>query len=133
MASRVFILGGCGHVGLPFGLVLAKAGLQVDLYDLDAARVESVQDGRMPFIEYGADELLRETIGQTLHIAADLSQLGEADYVVITIGTPIDEHLSPQHRPLFELVEQMAPHLRAGQHVVLRSTVFPGTTRELSR
>ena len=133
MGQRVFIVGGCGHVGLPFGLVLARAGLHVDLYDLDAQRVEQVRAGTMPFIEFGADELLKDSIGKTLHVVEEIEQLANADYVVITIGTPIDEYLSPQHRPLFDLAEQIAPHVHAGQHIVLRSTVFPGTTRQFAR
>jgi UDP-N-acetyl-D-mannosaminuronic acid dehydrogenase len=129
----VVVVGGCGHVGLPLGIMLATSGLHVGLYDTDTTRAAVVREGRMPFIEYGADAALAETIGRTLHILDDLDRLGEAEYVVVTIGTPIDEHLNPRYQPLFGLVDELASRLRDGQHLILRSTVFPGTTRELAR
>src|SRR5437763_8911290 len=56
--GRVAVVGGCGHVGLPLGMVLAKAGLRVDLVDTSAERVALVNRSRMPFEEEGADGLL---------------------------------------------------------------------------
>ncbi len=129
----VVVVGGCGHVGLPLGIMFAQSGLQVGLYDVDARRAALVREGKMPFIEYGADEALTETIGRTLHVLEDADRIGEAEYVVITVGTPIDEHLNPRYEPLFDLIAELAPRLRDGQQLVLRSTVFPGTTRELAR
>ena len=58
----VVIVGGCGHVGLPLGLVLADCGLSVTLYDLDANAVDRVRAGKMPFLERNADELLERLI-----------------------------------------------------------------------
>lgn len=129
----VAIIGGCGHVGLPLGIVLAHAGCQVALIDTDEARKEAVRSGRMPFLEHGAEPLLQQAIGSTLHVVETFDALADATDVVITIGTPIDEYLSPHYRPLFDLAAAMAPHLRQDHQVVLRSTVFPGTTRELER
>jgi UDP-N-acetyl-D-mannosaminuronic acid dehydrogenase len=129
----VVIVGGCGHVGLPLGIVLARSGASVALVDVDEDRKQAVRAGRMPFIEYGAEPLLQEVLGSTLEVVDDLDVVTGADYVVVTIGTPVDEYLSPRHHPLFDLATEMAPHLRSGHQVVLRSTVFPGTTRELGR
>ena len=129
----VVIVGGCGHVGLPLGIVLAGAGTQVALLDTDESRKHAVRAGRMPFLEHGAEPLLREALGSTLHVVDDLDVLAGSEYVIITIGTPIDEYLSPRYRPLFDVATEIAPKLRRGHHVVLRSTVFPGTTRELGR
>src|SRR5262249_32079797 len=56
--GRIAIVGGCGHVGLPLGMSFAAKGLDVDLVDTDPGRVASVNAGRMPFQEDGADELL---------------------------------------------------------------------------
>jgi UDP-N-acetyl-D-mannosaminuronic acid dehydrogenase len=129
----VVIVGGCGHVGLPLGIMLARTGLHVGLLDVDEEKKAMVRSGCMPFLEHGADELLTETIGSTLHVLDDASAIAGAEFVVITIGTPIDEYLNPRYEPLFELARTLAPHLCSGQHVILRSTVFPGTTRELAR
>jgi UDP-N-acetyl-D-mannosaminuronic acid dehydrogenase len=133
MTHDVVIIGGCGHVGLPLGLALARSGMTVGLLDNDETRAAMVRSGRMPFLEYGADEILTQTIGRTLHVIDDMAAIADAEYVVVTIGTPVDEHLNPRLDPMFELFSQLLPHLRSGHHVVLRSTVFPGTTRELSR
>jgi UDP-N-acetyl-D-mannosaminuronic acid dehydrogenase len=129
----VAIIGGCGHVGLPLGIVLAAAGLRVALIDRDEDRKRAVRAGRMPFLEHGAEPLLRETLGSTLHVVNGLEAVAGSGHVVITIGTPIDEYLSPRYRSLFDLARELAPYLGRGHQVVLRSTVFPGTTRELGR
>ncbi len=133
MALQMVIVGGCGHVGLPLGISFANSGLEVGLYDVDVERASTVREGRMPFIEYGADDLLRAVIGRKLHVLDSLERVGEAQHVVITVGTPVDEYLSPKYQPLFDLVDDLLPLLQDGQHLVLRSTVFPGTTRELHR
>lgn len=127
------IVGGCGHVGLPFGIMLAQAGFDVDLYDIDRERAELVRSGAMPFIEYGADDALRQVIGQSLNVVDDIAAVAGADYVVITVGTPIDEYLNPRFGPLFDVMTALAPHLSPSCCIVLRSTVFPGTTHELAR
>ena len=129
----VVIVGGCGHVGLPLGIVLARAGRNVALIDADEGRKQAVRMGRMPFIEHGAESVLRQTLDRTLHVVDALDAVDESEYVVVTVGTPIDEYLSPRHEPLFDLATLLAPHLRRGHQVVLRSTVFPGATRELGR
>jgi UDP-N-acetyl-D-mannosaminuronic acid dehydrogenase len=130
MKPDVVIVGGCGHVGLPLGIMLARTGLQVGLVDTDREKAATVRAGRMPFLEYGSQEALDETIGKTLHV---LDTVAPAEYVVITIGTPIDEHLNPSVDPLFSLFAGIAEELRGSEHIILRSTVFPGTTRELAR
>jgi UDP-N-acetyl-D-mannosaminuronic acid dehydrogenase len=129
----IVIVGGCGHVGLPFGIMLARAGLQVGLLDLDETKKELVRRGEMPFLEYGAAEPLAATIGKTLHVLDGPADVLGAEYIVLTIGTPIDDHLNPRFEPLFDVLTAMAPQLRESAHIVLRSTVFPGTTRELER
>ena len=57
----------------------------------------------MPFLEHGAEPLLRETLGRTLHVVDAFDAVDESEYVVVTVGTPIDEYLSPRHKPLFDL------------------------------
>lgn len=131
--TDVAIVGGCGHVGLPFGLVLANVGLKVALIDSDEERASTVRAGRMPFLEHGADDLLASTLGRTLSVVDGLDAAVDARWIVITIGTPVDDHLSPRLEPLFDLFDELAPKLGAEQTIVLRSTVFPGTTRELAR
>jgi UDP-N-acetyl-D-mannosaminuronic acid dehydrogenase len=124
----VAVVGGCGHVGLPLGLALADAGLSVVLYDVDAAKAERVRSGEMPFAEPGCDEMLARVVGRRLVVSSDASQVSSAEYVVVVVGTPVDEHLNPDPMVVTVAVEELADHLVDGQMMVLRSTVFPGTT-----
>jgi UDP-N-acetyl-D-mannosaminuronic acid dehydrogenase len=122
------IIGGCGHVGLPLGLAFADRGLQVALFDINAHAVEQVAAGVMPFAEDGADEVLRRVAGTRLVATTDQSVVSTAENVVVVIGTPVDEHLNPDPNAVSHAIEAMRDDLRDGQLLVLRSTVYPGTT-----
>jgi UDP-N-acetyl-D-mannosaminuronic acid dehydrogenase len=125
----VVIVGGCGRVGLPLGLVLADAGMSVTLYDRDTNAVDRVQAGKMPFWENGADDLLERMIAtDRLHATVDPTSVREAEHVVLVVGTPVDEHLNPEPKHVLVAVEGLLDQLRDGQHVILRSTVYPGVT-----
>jgi UDP-N-acetyl-D-mannosaminuronic acid dehydrogenase len=125
------IVGGAGHVGLPLGIAFAGKGLRVVLYDRDEATLELLRQGRMPFIEYGADEILPSVLGRTLFLSSDVRDVGTARVVIIAIGTPVDEYLNPKLRGLLELVGTLRPHLNHAQTVVIRSTVYPRTCRQV--
>ena len=125
----VVVLGGAGHVGLPLSLAFARAGLRVGVYDVAAPTLEQIRRGEMPFMEAGAGELLRKILPTgRLELSTDARMLGRTDQVVVVIGTPIDEFLGPSMTIFERAVRQLAPHLRPGALVVLRSTVYPGTT-----
>ena len=91
----VAVVGGCGHVGLPLGLAFADRGLKVTLFDVNVDAIATVTEGRMPFLEKGADEVLRRVIGSCLTATTAPDQVGKSEYVVVVIGTPVDEHLNP--------------------------------------
>ncbi len=129
----IVIIGGFGHVGLPLGIVLADSGLQVALYDINSKMRPVIESGKMPFIEYDAEPMLQRVINKNLHIRDDLAVVAESDIALIVLGTPVDEYMSPKTRPLFELATSLVPHLRDGHNIVLRSTVFPGTSESLTR
>src|SRR5262249_32774954 len=105
---RLAIVGGCGHVGLPLGLAFARQGFAVDLIDTSAERVALVNQGRMPFAEEGAAELLRDALGRGL-VKATISAdgLGGADAVIVTIGTPVDEFLDPSVSAFDQVVNSL--------------------------
>ena len=125
----VVVVGGGGHVGLPLSLVFARAGLRVGIYDTSQATVERITRGEMPFLENGADELLTEVLATgRLTVSAKPELLCDVQQVVVVIGTPIDEFLNPSMAIFERAVEELAPYLADGALVVLRSTVFPGTT-----
>ena len=123
------VIGGCGHVGLPLALVFADAGCRVGIYDTDRAKLEKVRSGEMPFLENGAPELLARVLAAgRLEFSAEPAMLARSDTAVMILGTPIDEFMNPSTRIFERAVDQIAPHLREDALLVLRSTVYPGTT-----
>jgi UDP-N-acetyl-D-mannosaminuronic acid dehydrogenase len=125
----VVVLGGGGHVGLPLSLAFAQAGLRVGIYDTNQATLDRIAAGEMPFMETGADELLVEILPTgRLSFAATGQIIERTMCLVVVIGTPVDEFLGPSMTIFEKAVDQIAPHLRDGALVVLRSTVYPGTT-----
>lgn len=125
----VVVVGGGGHVGLPLSLVLARAGLTVGIYDTSEATVERICRGEMPFLETGADALLREMLPTGRLFATTSAEiLAGVQHVIVVIGTPIDEFLNPSMAIFERAVDELGPHLAEGALVVLRSTVYPGTT-----
>jgi UDP-N-acetyl-D-mannosaminuronic acid dehydrogenase len=125
----VVVLGGAGHVGLPLSLAFARAGLRVGIFDISRPALDRIAAGEMPFKETGADELLRELLPTgRLELSADAAILGRTDQIVVVIGTPVDEFLGPSMTVFERAVEQIAPHVRDDALIILRSTVYPGTT-----
>jgi UDP-N-acetyl-D-mannosaminuronic acid dehydrogenase len=125
----VVVLGGGGHVGLPLSLAFAQAGLRVGIYDTNQATLDRIATGEMPFLESGADELLAEVLRNgRLTFGASGEMIQRTECLVVVIGTPVDEFLGPSMTIFEKAVDQIAPHLRDGALVALRSTVYPGTT-----
>ncbi|HVE94888.1 MAG TPA: nucleotide sugar dehydrogenase [Acidimicrobiales bacterium] len=129
----IAIVGGCGRVGLPLGLALADRGLSVVLYDRNAEAVDTVRAGKLPFAEAGAEEVMARVGGTRLRATTQASEVSGAESVIVVIGTPVDEHLNPDPDAVPRSVEQLAPHLRDGQLLVLRSTLYPGVTALVER
>jgi UDP-N-acetyl-D-mannosaminuronic acid dehydrogenase len=130
----VVVLGGGGHVGLPLSLVLADTGMRVGVYDTNPVTLMRVAAGTMPFAEAGADELLQRLLPTgRLEFSPDAGMIGRSDQLIVVLGTPVDEFLAPSLTIFGRTVHQIAPHLRPGTLVVLRSTVFPGTTEYVAQ
>lgn len=130
----VVVVGGCGHVGLPLAMAFADRGLKVASYDIDPGAVAQVSAGTMPFDEPGAPDVLARVLSAgTFTATADPATLSRGEHIIVVIGTPVDEHLNPGPHVVPEAIESLAPHLRAGQLLVLRSTVYPGVTALVER
>jgi UDP-N-acetyl-D-mannosaminuronic acid dehydrogenase len=129
LKQNIVIVGGCGHVGLPLGILLAKCGASVTLLDIDENRIEIVNRGRMPFMEVGADESLNQVSGKGLWATSKLSCLSTADVVITVVGTPVDEHLNPTVTELYRNIDALLEQMCNGSLLILRSTVYPGMTK----
>ncbi len=135
MKSNIYdvcIVGGLGHVGLPLGISLAKSGKKVVLYDINKEAIDTVSQGKMPFMENGAEEILKEVLEKNLFISSDRQVISNSYFVVIVIGTPVDEHLNPKFTMFKKFFLDLLEFIRDDQHIILRSTVFPGTTEKIN-
>ena len=123
------VVGGAGHVGIPLVLSFAAKGLRVNVNDLNLDSLATLKSGRLPFIEYGAGELLTDALrDQRLSFTSKPAEISGSGPVIVTIGTPVDEFLNPERQVVQDCIDVLLPHLRDGQLLVLRSTLYPGTT-----
>jgi UDP-N-acetyl-D-mannosaminuronic acid dehydrogenase len=120
---------GLGRVGLPLALSFADRGLRVVGIDNDNARLDAVRDGRMPFQETGAQELLdRVHASGRLELSERVADAAKARQIVITLGTPSFSHIEIDMRDIRSALDDLLGVLAPGHALTLRSTVAPGTT-----
>jgi UDP-N-acetyl-D-mannosaminuronic acid dehydrogenase len=129
--ADICVVGGAGHVGLPLALLFAEKGQRVVIVDINAKALETIARGEMPFIEYGAEPILKAVLNKNLILSSDISDVSTAKNVIVTVGTPVDEYLNPKLRALQEFFEMLRPHLDQQQTIVIRSTVYPRTCRQV--
>lgn len=128
----ICIVGGCGHVGLPLGLAFASKGKKVALYDINAAAINLVKKGTMPFRENGAEPILKKVLkSKHLHVMNDISVISKSKVVIMVIGTPVDDHLNPKITEIIKAVKEIEHHLQDDQLLVMRSTLYPGITNKV--
>jgi UDP-N-acetyl-D-mannosaminuronic acid dehydrogenase len=126
----VCVVGGAGHVGVPLALVLADKGFKTLVLDVNEAALETMAAGRLPFFEQGGEALLKEVLASgALGFSSESRNVTQATFVVVTIGTPIDEFHNPEVSKLTRCLDELMPYLRDDQTIILRSTVAPGTTK----
>jgi UDP-N-acetyl-D-mannosaminuronic acid dehydrogenase len=130
----VVVVGGAGHVGLPLAIAFASRGLKVCIYDINEKSVATILGGDLPFREVGAQEVLRKVLDDaSLSVSTEEEVIGQAEHVVVVIGTPVDEHLNPDPHAVPKALHDGHHHLRTGQLVILRSTVYPGVTKRVEK
>lgn len=133
-AHDVVVVGGAGHVGLPLAIALADRGANVQIYDVSESAVDLVNRGVMPFLEPGAEPMLRKALDAgMLGATTDAAIVGQARNIVVVIGTPVDGHLNPDPTAIPTALATCSTHFRDGQLLVLRSTVYPGVTALVER
>jgi UDP-N-acetyl-D-glucosamine dehydrogenase len=122
---------GAGYVGMPHAQTFAEAGKRVVLVDIDEKVVDAINRGESHIGDVPSETLKPLVDAGTISATTDFSVVGESDAIVIAVPTP----LSPQREPDVSYIERaardIAPHLHKGQLVVLESTTYPGTTREV--
>jgi UDP-N-acetyl-D-mannosaminuronic acid dehydrogenase len=126
--ARIAVVG-MGRVGLPLSIAFARAGLRVMGIDVDSARRKEIELGKMPFHEPGSDQALLDAVnaGKLTAHGDPAEVVPDADVVILCLATPLSADLRADYGQLRAALDDLAPHLRRGQLLILRSTVSPGT------
>lgn len=128
----VCVVGGGGHVGLPLALTFAEANLKATIYDINQKSLELISKGVVPFKEKGAENLLKKSLkNDRLKLFSNPSVIAQSEFIIVIVGTPIDEFLNPKVQNIVDVFDEIKPYLRSGQTIILRSTIFPGTTKKV--
>src|SRR5438105_2475650 len=122
---------GAGYVGVPLAQVFAEAGKRVVLVDVNEERAAMLNRGESYIEDVPSEQLKRLVDERGLAATTDYDVLREADAILIALPTPLSKQREPDLSILVRAAEQIAARLRRGQLVVLESTTYPGTTREL--
>lgn len=130
LSAKVVILG-LGYVGLPLATVLAEAGYHVVGVDPDSAKVDSLNQG-ISYIDDVETSLVKKLVDEgRLTGTTDFSVVGEADAVSICVPTPLRKTRDPDLSFIISVADSIAPYMHQDLVVILESTTYPGTTREL--
>lgn len=122
---------GIGYVGLPLAVAFAMAGFKVLGFDIRQRNVDSVNRGESYIADVSNDSLSSVVTGKLLEATIDQSRLGEVDAICICVPTPLTTTKDPDLSYVIHESKAISEHLRPGQLVVLESTTYPGTTRQV--
>ncbi len=122
---------GLGYVGLPLAVEFANAGLTVVGFEVAADKVEAISEGRSYIGDVSSQQLAAAVKSGRLTATTGYDRLSEADAICICVPTPLNKTGDPDVSYIMSAAEWLCRTIRAGQLVVLESTTYPGTTREL--
>lgn len=128
--ARIGVIG-LGYVGLPLSLAARQGGFRVLGFDIDAERVAAINNGESPLKHIGGERIVRARADGRFEATADFSRLAEADAIVVCVPTPLGPHREPDLSFVVNSTKMIARTLRRHQLIVLESTTYPGTTREV--
>src|SRR5579862_471023 len=127
--ARVAIIG-LGYVGLPLALLYSEQKVRVTGFDIDQRKVTTLSQGGSYIVRILPSEI-QQARSQGFEATSDYSRLTDMDAIIICVPTPLNEYHEPDLSYITDTAKSIAPHLRAGQLVVLESTTYPGTTEEV--
>src|SRR3984885_3581954 len=127
--ARVAVIG-LGYVGLPLTLLYTEQKFPVTGFDIDERKVTALNKGESYIYRIPAPEI-QQARTQGFTATSDYARITEMDAIIICVPTPLNEYHEPDLSFITDTASAIAPHLRAGQLVVLESTTYPGTTEEV--
>ncbi len=122
---------GLGYVGLPLANLFHQKGFRVIGFDIDQRKVDALNAGRSYIGHIPVDRVAELMADGRFVPTVDFSKIREADTISICVPTPLDDYREPDLSFIESTGRNIAPHLRKGQLVVLESTTYPGTTKEV--
>ena len=130
-ASACIVVMGLGYVGLPLATEFAKAGFKVIGYDPDRKKVASIKQG-VSYVEYPSSETVEYLVkAGSLQVTSDPAVISSADVVIVCVPTPLNKSREPDLDMVMTAIRAAKAYQKRGQLVILESTTYPGTTREL--
>jgi UDP-N-acetyl-D-glucosamine dehydrogenase len=121
---------GMGYVGLPLGLLFSEQNFRVTGFDIDPLKVETLNRGGSYIVRIPETEIQAAMVNG-FKATGDFAGIADMDAVIICVPTPLNDHHEPDLSYIVATANNIAPHLRSGQLIVLESTTYPGTTEEL--
>jgi len=130
--NNICVIGGAGHVGAPLGLVFSSRGYDVTLIDKDKKNIKSLNNGIMPFLEEGSTKLLKKMIlKKKIYATENLSEVKKSKYIIICIGTPINNQLNPNLKNFVNFFYDLKKYLNKNHIIIIRSSVYPGVSNKV--
>ncbi len=127
--ARIGIIG-MGYVGLPLALLFSEQRFHVTGFDIEPAKVKTLNEGGSYIIRIPS-QLIQSAQKSGFRATSDYSEIAQMDAIIICVPTPLNEYHEPDLSFVTSTVQSIAPHLHAGQLIVLESTTYPGTTEEV--
>jgi len=122
---------GLGYVGLPLIDAYITAGFGALGFDVDTSKTDTLNQGRSYIAHIGHDTIQRWLDRDKFEATTDMDRLAEADVILICVPTPLSESRDPDLKYVEMTAEAISKRLRPGQMVVLESTTYPGTTKDV--
>jgi len=122
---------GLGYVGLPLAVEFAKAGFRTTGLDVNLDRVVRLNSGENYIEDVANDDLHLALSSRMFSATSNFEDAAKMDVVFICVPTPVRSHKDPDTSFIYSAATSLAPHLHAGQLIILKSTTWPGTTEEL--
>src|ERR1700760_3531710 len=127
--ARIGVIG-LGYVGLPLVLLFSEQDFRITGFDIDTKKVDMLTKGSSYIVRIPETEI-QGAQRKGFTATSDYSQIANMDAIIICVPTPLNDYREPDLSFITSTAESIAPHLRAGQLIILESTTYPGTTEEV--
>ena len=130
--SNISIIGGAGHVGFALGLIFSSKGFKVSLIDKHKLNIKRINSGKIPFLEENSQKLLKTMIKKKrIYATNQLRKVIESKFIIVCIGTPINNKLNPNLRSFINFFYHLKKFLKKDQIIIIRSSIYPGICNKI--